>query len=254
MRPLYAVRFFIIFFALAFCYLNAYSQAYIGGKIGFQMSKLNHDDKDYKKAYDVNFSPGYNIGAAFNIKVTESFDLYTEILYSKKATQIKKDDVLVKDRLVFSYFDWPLLLRTNVYKSPNYNIFLQIGPTVGYWMKGKGIIESDELLEGGFPKLKYDFKWDEETLHLMHGVNVPEANKIQLSLNIGFGSEIKLRNKHIFLVDVRYEMGHTYLSKSDEKGNYLYGYTHDFKANNKTLMLSTAYLFNVQALRKKLMK
>jgi hypothetical protein len=230
------------------------AQIYLGGKMGFQLSKHNFFDEDFKKSNNIGFLPGFNIGLATNLKISNSFDLYNEINYSTKGTRISNYTVHVKDKLQLSYLDFPFLLRTSIYKDPYCKVFLQMGPTIGFWLKGKGLIQSDELLEEGFFKLKYDFKFNENTPHIMHGVTVPEPNRTQLSLNVGIGTEMTLRSKHVFLVDLRYEMGHTYLSKSDEMRYYIHGYAHNYKANNQVFMISTAYLLNMQTVRRQLMK
>jgi hypothetical protein len=246
-------KLFLCLYCIGYVTGTANAQFYAGGKFGLQLSTLHFADMEYHEQFKISPVPGLNLGCAMNLKITQSFDLYSEFIYSLKGSRIQSKDYMdINNRLTLSYFDIPLMLRTAVYKNPQYDFFFQMGPTIGFWGTGKGVMRTSELDEYNLDKAKYQLKW-EETSGLISEVYVSEPNRVQLGLNLGFGSTYKFRNKHVFIVDIRYEMGHTYLSKSNEKIDYL-GYGFDFKANNRAIIFSTAYLFNVQSLRKKLMK
>ena len=233
----------------------ASAQFYFGGKTGFQISTHSFGDKEYRQGHTAGFRPGFNIGSATSLKIADKFDIYNEITYSIKGATVQADDnEFVTNRLALQYIDIPLMLRYSLMKHPAYDFFVQSGPTIGFWMKGKEIVTGSEVLsEAGVDKFEYRISFKESNDGAFDK-NLQEANRVQLALNIGIGGAFILKNKHRFIVDVRYEMGHTHLSKSSNLTAHWYGDSYDYRVNNQTFMVSTTYLFHLQNLRKKLAK
>jgi hypothetical protein len=238
-----------IIFCLAISPFRAQAQFYVGGKLGLQGATINFEGKEFLP-YKVGFVPGFDLGSAINISIGSSFDLYNELAFSIKGASIRTTDTPeIRDRWTLGYIDAPILLRANIFKRPQQNFFLQMGPTISYWYFGNGKTVNSQLFEDGPEQLRYSFRW-RETLHYTEGTYVPEANRMQLSLNVGVGSKLKFRNKHLLFIDLRYEMGNTYLSRSEDQ-DYVNDFEHNFRVNNRVIKLSAAYLMNVEVLRKK---
>jgi hypothetical protein len=237
-----------VFAACLILTVRAQAQLYVGIKSGTHMASVDFADKEYMSS-KMGFVPGFDVGSAINISIGQFFELYNEMTFSLKGAAIRTTDSPQLHRWTLGYIDSPILLRTGIYKGPHHDLFIQMGPTISYWCFGQGKSKTGGLddVEGG--QWKYHFKW-KETSGDMNEVFVPEANRIQLGLNFGVGGKLKFRNKHIFLIDVRYEWGNTYLSRFDYQDD-LNEYTHNFNASTRAMKLSAAYLLNVDVLRKK---
>ena len=53
-------------------------------------------------------------------------------------------------------------------KHPAYDFFVQSGPTIGFWMKGKEIVTGSEVLsEAGVDKFEYRISFKESMMELL---------------------------------------------------------------------------------------
>lgn len=233
-------------------YIPAAAQFSFGAKAGLQVSRQHFADPEYAEQIKVRLKPGLNGGFAYNIGVTERYSLYSELIYSMKGVRIKRDLGDVDNRLTFHYVDMPLMLRGKIAKSYGYDVFLEFGANMGYWLGGKGKIKAEEIKEYNLEELHYKLVFDEAKADNERWVT--ENNRFQFGLLFGIGGEFRLPNGHSYILDLRYEWGHTHLSKNRVTDFPIAEFRNNFQANNHMLVLSAAYLLNFEKLRRQISK
>lgn len=234
-------------------YMPAWSQLLIGVKAGFQMSKIDYNDKDYYDEYEIGFKPGYNAGAVLNYKVSNTFSLHTELFYSSKGKVEKKDQYNVKNVVSYNYLDLPLMLRVSHHgkiKKLRVEYYFNTGPSFAYWLGGKGKLHSGELseyIDTNQLKYKIDFK---EASHY-DNLYVEEPNRLQMELNLGGGFIFDMARGQKLMIDMRYAfgIGQTFLGTKAGGDFGLIEYHDNLEGVNHVISLSAAYLYEIDVRR-----
>lgn len=253
---------FLYFFGMVgLCMLpphQAHSQVmYAGLKSGFQASWTKHDDTHttYDDLYKIYPVPGFNFGGVFSFKVRDRYFLHTECLFSTKGRTIRgRADKELKDRLIYYYVEVPLMynvffdakLRAKQIKQ--FKWYVGIGPNFSYWLGGKGKIYNTEFSENSFPALEYKLKFGErgEDQGEKELIYIRDAKRLQLGLNIGGGILLEPINGRKYMIDLRFELGHTWLGK-ERSADYVipvdYTEGENLRDRNMGIRLSFMYMF-----------
>jgi hypothetical protein len=231
---------------------SAYSQVMdYGIKLGSNISWVRiDDDPDYRKATKITPVPGFNIGASFSFKLKKKYFLHAELLYSTKGQWLTENDLepdLYDEWTIYRYIDLPLTY--NIYFNGKLNVrrfkwYVGIGPNFSYWLGGKGVLKHYEFKEFDLPDLEYKIKFGErgDDTKAEH-VYIDGANRLQLGLNIGGGMLFEPANGSKIMVDLRFELGHTWLATS-EGADYFYpdSYDTNLQARNMGVRVSVMYM------------
>ena len=195
--------------------------------------------------------PGFHVGGHLAFKVRNRFFLHTSLLYATKGRVLNgKLDGLLKNSARYNYIDMPINytvdFRGKIGKSKEFKYFLGIGPNISYWLGGRGKLYNSELEEDNVGELSYKIKFNKtEGEQAPDEMRVEEPNRLQLGLNLMAGIVFEPWYKQRFMFSVRYELGHTYLAKSD--GNFLGTYFSDpLKSRNQGFRISLSYLVDLK--------
>ena len=231
----------------------ASSQILVGPKVAGQFSWTNFDDKDNREFFDVKPLPGFSAGLVIAFKVKNRFYLHTEYLYSRKGKIIEgKVDTDLENKVIYNHFDVPILFRLDfkgsIGESKVFKWFAMAGPNISYWLNGNGELINGELLEDDIGPLNYDIVFGLDLDNIESGKQyVKDVNRLQLGLNLGAGLELEPKKGHSFILDLRYEIGHSLIGKSDSAFNPdVISYQDDLKIRNTGIRLSLAYLFDTK--------
>lgn len=241
----------------------AESQILTGPKIGFSYTTMHFDARQYTKDYDIIWRPGFTGGWVFNYSVSNStvWSFHGELFYSTKGRTIQKRGIdYVKNKSTFHNIDMPAMFR-GTFNMGSLRWYVNAGPALSYWLGGNGQIASAELDEGrvGVVNYRYDFtKYDaprpeERDYPIANGIiEVPNANRLQVGLNFGFGFEFPVLESQIVQLDFRYNMGHTNIGEKEDNYFGLFDYEEDFEGSNRNVEVSLAFLLDYDTqLRKK---
>lgn len=121
-----------------------------------------------------------------------------------------------------------------------------IGPNFSYWLGGKGAITHFEITDHDVPEIRYEIRFGErppEYTGESEFVFVREARRIQLGINIGGGVVVEPMDNRKVVVDLRFELGHSWLGGA-ESADYVFPttYSTNMQARNLGLRLSVMYL------------
>jgi len=208
----------------------------------------------YLEEYNVGFAPGMTIGAVADIKVGSKFSLQNEINYSLKGVKISKEGSdYVTNTMMMHYIDYPILLKTRLNKGRQ-KYYITFGPTISYWLGGNMNISANELDEWNLERVKLGFTFNPENSLDGSKIYIPDANRFQFGLSIGGGFENELHNGQRFIVDFRYDIGHTFLSKEREVNTDLVTYQANMETNNQVFAVSVIFVYDLNTLRRNLAK
>lgn len=253
----------LFFLLLLLCTGLAKAQFRVGPKLGGQLSRSVFVDKSYYDNYSSSFRPGYLGGLVLNYKVDELYSLHTEFLYMQHGRSLKGKTSLgepIISRANYNYLSLPVLLRLSTHKQIRKNhleLYVNAGPSLNYWLGGKGKITSGEIWEfTGKETMPYTIAFDSLGADAdMNTLYIADANRMQMSLDFGGGVIFDLGQGHHIMLDVRssFGIGKTVMGEKDG-GNYgLLGYKENMESMHHSLAVSAAYLidFNLNAFLRK---
>ena len=226
---------------------------YFGPKTGGHVYKaVFRDDNpllldtalDLKSSYKF----GYNAGVALTYHVSERFSVHTEIYYSREGKKFS-GGLLGKflNDAVYHNIDVPLLFRIS-FERKVYDWYLSVGPNFSYWLGGNGIIKSDELDEFYIDQTEYKILFRNAGKEEVDGklaVNLEEPNRVQLGLTFGVGAFFHTLPGQHFMVDLRYEIGHSFLGKDERVDVGIAEYFENFKSATRLMSVNLGYVFEI---------
>ena len=230
---------------------SAMAQVLVGPVVGGNYSWATFSDKDLNDTYKTEGVFGYHAGAQISFRVKKRFFLHTSLMYATKGRSLKSN---IEDQFSFStqynFIEVPVVysidFKVKTANAREFKYFLGIGPNISYWLGGKGEITDGNLLENNIEKLQYKivFKSAEEEQGNKEMV-VTDPNRFQLGLNLAAGLVFEPMPRQRVMLTARYEIGHTYLAKSN--GTVTETYFQDpMKSRNQGFRLSIAYLYDLK--------
>ncbi len=229
------------------------AQILVGPKIGVQYGWVGLDN-DIDK-YFLNASPaiGFHAGGVAIFRVRERFYLHTELLYAFRQQVIKGElDEMLRSTTIGHYVELPISFKINFKSSISdlkYQWFAGAGPNVSYWVGGSNKLESSELDEIDQSPSKYKIAFeaipdqdaDPERLY------IEDANRMQLGVNVVGGLMFEPQAGTSFIVDVRFDYGHSFLARKDY--GYFPGvidYSEPTRSRYMAIKLGLTYVFDTK--------
>lgn len=221
----------------------------VGPKLGAQLSRPHYDDVNFYNGYKPRYGLGFHAGGVVNVKASEYFALHTELLYNRVRKHVVGKDGYAVNKDHFNYLTAPLLLRGSL-PLGQAEVYLNAGPSVNYWLGGRGFVRHDELDEIQVYDLDHRIAFGEQTGdELTAGVvHVTKPNRIQLGLDMGAGVLIPMNNRYL-MVDLRYSWGHTNMAQPDTDYLNLIYYNDNLSFANHSFSLSCAYLYELDLIK-----
>lgn len=229
----------------------------VGAKAGPQLSWVSVDDPKYKAVADVRPTAGFHAGLILAFKVKDRYFLNTEYVYSQKGKIAKgRLDPNLHDRVIYHHIDIPVLFsmhfKGKLGKSRQFKWYVNAGPNTSYWLGGKGVIKSGDLIENFMPELKYKIAFGTRPDHNKPDVlYIKDAKRLQFGMSVGAGLLLEPADKQKVMIDFRYEIGHTRIG-TPQSSQFLIpsDYQDSLKGRNKGIRLSLVYVFEFSSDRK----
>ena len=140
------IRYIVFFLLFIVTYSANAQQVRIGPKFGVQLSRPYYDNPEFYTAYTPQYGLGFSGGGVINVKASDHFSLHTELLYQRVAKNIEGTNGYEINRERYNYLSAPLLLRGTMHLG-RLEMYLNAGPSVNYWLGGKGFLRHSELIE-----------------------------------------------------------------------------------------------------------
>jgi len=238
------------------------AQILVGPVAGANYSWTTFGDKDYKDLYKIKPVFGYHFGGHVAFRVRKRFFLHTSLIYSTKGMVMegKTDDAGTTEDLAilkarYRYLELPIVY--NVYFKGNFGkqsvkYSLGVGPNVSYWLGGKGNIENTDTHEfsTGIVDYKVVFKKDPGAAGENEMV-VEKPTRFQLGLNFTAGVLLEPAPDQQVIVTLRYELGHSYLSRESVGSFGPTYFEQPLQMRNQGFRVSVAYLIDLKVENRK---
>jgi hypothetical protein len=244
-----------IIFLLCILVSAAHAQLFVGPVAGGQLSWTRFDNHDLYDTYSVKPVWGFHAGATVSLKVRNRFFLHGSLLYSTKGRNIEgKDDPLLHNKATYNFIEIPLVyavdFRGKFGKSKEFKYYLGAGPNISYWLGGRGKIYNSDLAEStefSQSDLSYRIVFKKDPAGISSDeMNVADPNRVQLGLNIASGLVFEPVVNQKILVMIRYELGHSFLSRSSN-GTFTSTYYQDvLQSRNQGVRISVSYLVDLR--------
>jgi hypothetical protein len=239
--------------------LRSSAQVLIGPVVGGQLSWVTFTEKENRDLYESRPSATFHAGASVSFRMAKRVFLQTSILYNQKSKKlIGRVDPLFSNEAKFNYIDLPISFTKEVKmrfgKGKYYNLYFGAGPTVSYWLGGRGVLNASDLNENTINPPNYDLPYKvtfkENPGEIPLGtMNVSDPNRFQLGLNFTAGIVFEPMRAQKFMFTLRYEAGHSHFSQ-DTDGDYgLQGtlfYEDDMQSRTQAAGFSLFYFIDLQ--------
>jgi len=235
------------------------AQVLTGPSVGVNYSWITFGDKDYNNYYTVKPVLGYHAGVNLSFRVRKRFFLHSSIIYSTKGKIIEgKVDTDLRNKVINNYIELPILytveFKMKLKGNKEYKIYLGAGPNISYWLGGKGTFYNSELHEAFLGPRDYKIVFNKNFNQVNdHEMGVVSPNRLQLGLNLSAGLIFEPIQHREFMLTFRYELGHTYASKSTEGGALadVTLYTDNTQVRNQGFRVSLSYLIDLKTDQRK---
>ncbi len=222
-----------------------------GLKAGYNLSWVRYDNRDFRNQVDVSPMSGFNAGAAFSFRMKDRYFLHTEVLFSTRGRVVEGPDLL-HDEVVYSHIEVPLIYnvhfngRLKLLGQRYFKWYAGLGPNFSYWLGGRGRISHIEITDFEQDFLYYKLQFGDrpdEARAMTDKVYLKNVNRLQLGVNFGGGLILEPRNGHKFLIDLRFELGHSWIGTSSST-DFLVpaSYVEDLRARHLGGRLSVMYM------------
>lgn len=249
------------------------AQLYIGPTAGMRLSTVTFFDERAKNDFKALPSFGFDAGLMVSRRIKERFCLNAQLMYTQKGKYIKggldslpfeiKPDPRYRNKQTNRFIELPIYymleFKNSVGKAPgmagksrSYKWFVGGGPTISYWLGGKGALQSSSLQEVFVNELDYKivFKKDNSSLSQTADadkMNVTDPNRFQFALNLTGGIALEPVGFQKIVIAAHVEIGQTFFSKGDP--GYFPGSNVNMdvlKAKNHSLRISVSYMVDTK--------
>jgi hypothetical protein len=247
---------------LLFLLLSAIGSGRVSGQIlvgpvgGVNYSWTSFADKDLRDAYRVSPVIGFHAGGHLSFRVQKRFFLHTSLVYSSKGRLLEgKLDGLLRNDVRYNFIEMPISytvdFKGRISRNKEFKYFLGIGPNLSYWLNAKGTLFNSDFEEENLGELTYHATYKTLTENQAPDeMSIEEPNRVQFGLNIIAGMVLEPAPRQRVMLSVRYEIGHTYLAKTN--GMFLNTYYQDpLRSRNQGFRVSLAYLFDLKTEERK---
>jgi hypothetical protein len=235
------------------------AQILVGPVAGANYSWISFGEKDEKAEYKIKGKYGYHFGAHCAFRVRKRFFLHSSLIYSTKGREMEGKNEFLKYDMTYRYIELPIVY-TAYFKghmgTKEFKYSLGVGPNISYWLGGKGTLESTDTHEFSIGAVivpvSVVFKKDPGAAQ-QHEVVVQDPTRLQLGLNFTAGFLFEPVPDREIVLTLRYELGHSYLSK-ESYGAFdpsLTTFEEPLKVRNQGFRVSLAYLIDLKVENRK---
>lgn len=234
---------------------DACGQLLVGPTAGVQLNWLNFEDE--VTTLESESVVGFNGGLMVVFKVGERYFLQTEYLYSREGKRYEGvRDPQLDFKMVNHHFELPIIYRVDFKAAfaniPEFKYYLGLGPNISYWWMSNGTISTAELSEFGIPELEYDVTFGAEDNPAFDELVIDKPNRIQLGVNFAAGLVFQPASGHVIVVDLRYQLGHSFWARSDF-GRFaeVQDFADPMRSRLNGVRLGVSYLFDTKIAERK---
>ena len=239
------IRLILSLFIVGCSLSSVWAQFHAGPKVAITVYKSRFNFAEDEKLFDQNYKPGYQIGGALNLPLKNIFNFAGELYFSQKGKNTIIESSGLTNNSTYYFIEAPILLRLGFVggnaAAGQFNFHLDFGPTVSYWLGGKGTLQADG------PITEYKIKFGEPGFDASTNIMyISNANRWQWGLNLGVGLEYPVVKNQFILIDLRTFFGSTNLAQHDGSADLpILGFNDSLDVRFLEFILSVTYAFEI---------
>jgi hypothetical protein len=220
----------------------------IGPKIGANVYKSRFQFSDDEQVFDQQTKFGFQVGGTIDLPLKEMIHFAAELYYSNKGKKTLITDTGLTNDAKYHFLEAPILLRFTFnagrVSSGMVKWHLDIGPTISYWLGGKGNLYADG------PTVEYKIEFGEvpATSAESNKMYISNANRWQWGLVAGAGVNYPIYKGQVVFIDIRAAFGGTNLGKHDSEAilvPQILGFSDSMNVRFLEFSISAAYTFEI---------
>jgi hypothetical protein len=230
---------------LFLCHLGHSQNFSLGVKAGPLLSWASFGDKADRDNFKNKAKPGYFAAGFISFPLKDNYSFQTEVGFSQRGRKVLFSNEEWENNATYYYIDMGMLLRRsfkfNLGKNIPANWFINVGPHINYWLGGKG-----EVTAGGSYSytLVFDKLPTQPTEPDFDKMYLQKVNRWLFGIDFGLGFNAPLKNSQRIFTELRFHSGHTFFGTKTSASNRTLGFEDNLRANQKTISLSVAYVFD----------
>ncbi len=246
-------KFLLTAFLLFFLCVAGAQKFSIGAKAGVLASWASFADSENTSQFSSSSKIGFSVGGLINFPLKNNYSFQAEAGFSQQGRKIAFNDGTWENKCTYYFGDFSMALRRSfklyIGKDIPANWFINVGPSINYWIQGKGEIDT-----GSDPGQKYSILFDKTSDLSYDKMFLSDINRWLFGLSGGIGfNATTLRNQKI-VTELRFSFAKTYLGRENSATINILGFKDNLKANLITTSLSVAYVFDKDILKSKMGK
>lgn len=243
---------FIIVFSLNTVNGQNFSLALKAGP-SMTWTDFSDTDTDIKADFDTKPKLGFAVGGLISFPLKNKYSFLSEVGFKQQGRRVTFNGNSWENNATYQYLDMSMALRKSflikIKEDVSTRAFFNVGPDIGYWLKGKGKIKTDVL------SIDYEVVFDQPADANFHHNYMNEVNRWIFGMDLGAGVDANITKTQRLLVELRFTYGHTYIGKKNGSSFIdILGFEDNIKSNFKTLTLSGSYFFDFDLKKSKLGK
>lgn len=220
----------------------------IGPKAGVSLSHPSYSDKEYMS--DKFFLPkvGYSAGMMMNFLHYKKLSVQTELNLTQRGRSIHNKEQQFKHTANYNFVEAPVLFKLTFGKDP-VKYFVNAGPNISYWFRGRGKLFHEEMQEWNTDYYKYRTVFsDREPVDGIIEHYYENPNRFQFGIDVGIGTVFQTNRKERCSIELRYLIGHSFMAKTSSYNIGLSAIEDNLNFSTNALTLSVAYTFDINLL------
>lgn len=224
----------------------------IGPKVGINVYKSRFNFKEDEEIFDQKLKYGMQLGGGFDMTLKKNIHYYMEFYYSMKGKHTFISNSGLTNNARYHFLELPVMVRLSFegskVASGVYSWHFGIGPTMSYWLGGKG------KLYGDGPVQEYEIIWGEPPLNNSEfdKLYISNPNRLQWGLVVGAGIDYPVTKGQNVFIDLRMQIGGTNLGEFDSEANIpILGFSESMDVRFIEFNISAVYTFEVDWVKTK---
>lgn len=243
----------VLFLITNFVYAQPKGVVYnIGPKIAVNVYKSRFQFSEDEQVLDQQMKYGFQVGGTYDMPLKEMIHFAAELYYSHKGKKTFITDTGLTNDATYHFLEAPILLRFTFngakVSSGTLKFHFDIGPTISYWLGGKGNLLADgpsteyKIVFGDVPSTIPPVGTEGTKLYISN------ANRWQWGLTAGVGVNYPIYKGQVVFVDIRAGLGGSNLGKHNSEANIvpqILGFSDSMDVRFLEFSLSAAYTFEI---------
>ncbi len=224
------------------CGTDLLAQYQLGPIVSIGSGKFVYGESAVADTVSSGNMPAMQLGIRIGQTLPKPFSLQSEVGFRREGRKMTHISGL--EHTEYNNFATGAALLRITKKGYSQSFYLESGPRLSYWLSGHGQMKGGEIEVRRMEEPRYRVQFATPTEITADDFYAVEANRVQVALEVGIGTQFSVGHKQSVDLSLRYSSGHTQLGDNVIPYYNLFAYQPDQRGSNRSLSLKMAYLFD----------